>query len=359
MTARDAYGSPLVAGAAAGIELQALCATPRLFTSRSTVARFAAAVLYPMSCRLLPRAACKVTRAPHVSKTRRERHMRNSSILLTAATTALCACLVGCTKRQPGEKTPSETTTTTGEPSEAAKSAANSLSGGLKGSGYEVKDVGATGELAVTVLFDGDDLPTQSEVPVNTDVDFCNHKVVTENLIVDPASRGVKNLVVRLEGIAAGPKKPPESITVSNRGCAFAPHVGVAVQGMEFAIRNEDPILHTTHPYINNREFFNLPLSPGDPPPRARPLRRPGIMRVDCDVHKWMRGYVVIHSNPYIAVTDAQGRLTIDEIPPGEYKYIAWHEVWHTNAALEEKTGTVKIEAGQKTQLNIKFPSPQ
>jgi hypothetical protein len=38
-------------------------------------------------------------------------------------------------------------------------------------------------------------------------------------------------------------------------------------------------------------------------------------MELTCDVHKWMRGYIVVHTNPYLAVSDATGKLKIEGIP--------------------------------------------
>ena len=50
------------------------------------------------------------------------------------------------------------------------------------------------------------------------------------------------------------------------------------------------------------------------------------MIEFNCDVHKWMRGYAIVHSNPYLAVSDAKGQIALEEIPPGEYPYVAWHE---------------------------------
>jgi len=75
-------------------------------------------------------------------------------------------------------------------------------------------------------------------------------------------------------------------------------------------------------------------------------------MSIRCDVHKWMQGYMVVHTNPYIALTDAQGRLEIEAIPPGKYSYVAWHE------QLGEKKGEVEIVAGKPAELKLAFEAP-
>ncbi|MBI4602448.1 MAG: hypothetical protein HY721_10865 [Planctomycetes bacterium] len=230
-----------------------------------------------------------------------------------------------------------------------APSAASKAAAILKDAGrYEVADVANAGSLRCTVLYTGDPIPEPTEVPVNIDIPHCGHKVFTENLIVDKETRGLKNVVVRLEGILKG-KAPPAQVTVTNVDCAFAPHVSVAMKGTLIDIQNADPVLHTTHPYIAGSSFFNLPLPPGGDPPRPRPVPRTGLMEITCDVHKWMRAYMFVHTNPYVEVTDKQGGITIAGIPPGKHPYVAWHE------HLGEKRGEIEIVAGKETELKLEL----
>ncbi|HVR75447.1 MAG TPA: hypothetical protein VMT52_14020 [Planctomycetota bacterium] len=235
------------------------------------------------------------------------------------------------------------------EGEDAARSAARKAASALQdASGYVVGPVASPGVLEVSAVYTGETIPEPTEVPVNVDVPFCGHKVFTEDVLVDRETRGLKNVVVRLEGIAKG-KAPPSMVTVTNRNCAFDPHVSVAVKGMRIDVRNADPVLHTTHPYVNGSSLFNLSLAAGAEPPPPRPIARTGLMEINCDIHKWMRAYVVIHTNPYIDVTGKEGKLKLEDIPAGRYPFVAWHE------HLGEKRGEVEIAAGQTTQLRLEF----
>ena len=62
-----------------------------------------------------------------------------------------------------------------------------------------------------------------------------------------------------------------------------------------------------------------------------------------------MKGYIVVHTNPYIAITDESGKLSISRIPPGKYSYIAWHE------ELGDKRGEIEIKRGQVSTLRLEF----
>jgi hypothetical protein len=44
-----------------------------------------------------------------------------------------------------------------------------------------------------------------------------------------------------------------------------------------------------------------------------------------CRVHPEMEGYIVVLQNPHFAVTTADGRYSIDNVPPGTYSLAVWH----------------------------------
>ena len=97
--------------------------------------------------------------------------------------------------------------------------------------------------MSVNATFTGDPIAEQTAVPVNINVDVCGGKVVTENMIVDKASRGLANVVVRLDGITSGPREVGDTVVVNNKDCSFVPHVSVAVKGqkLQFTKRRPDP----------------------------------------------------------------------------------------------------------------------
>ena len=54
---------------------------------------------------------------------------------------------------------------------------------------------------------------------------------------------------------------------------------------------------------------------------RSKSVRfdRPGIVRVFCDIHSHMSAFILVFSHPFFAMTDADGRYRIDNVPPGTY----------------------------------------
>lgn len=204
------------------------------------------------------------------------------------------------------------------------------------------------GAVALTVRYTG---PVAAPQPITVDRDpeHCSGKAVDNSLLVDSDTRGLANAVLRLER-CRGPRKLPDTVTITNRNCMFEPRVDVAVRGTKLALANADPILHTTHPYVNEKNFFNQSLKPNETTPPVRKLNEPGLVKIKCDVHGWMQGWIVVHDNPYVAKTDAKGQLTIDEVPPGTYDYVLWHEKFPA-----ERKGKVTVRPGGTAQLDIEY----
>jgi hypothetical protein len=84
---------------------------------------------------------------------------------------------------------------------------------------------------------------------------------------------------------------------------------------------NKDPVLHNTHGYYGKRTAFNVAL-PNQGQSIPADLNRTGTVKVDCDAHGWMEGWIFVRDNPYYAITGADGKFKITGIPPGNYTLV-------------------------------------
>src|SRR3989454_4937039 len=137
--------------------------------------------------------------------------------------------------------------------------------------------------------------------------------------------------------VAAGATAERPEAVVDNAHCRFVPRVQVVTRGQSVRVRSSDPVLHNTHPVLVAEpevSIANFALAvPGRPMDLTRrlaaalPARGEALVRLGCDVHPWMRGWLVVLDHPYAAVTGADGRFLIDGVPPGAYTVAVWHEV--------------------------------
>jgi hypothetical protein len=65
-----------------------------------------------------------------------------------------------------------------------------------------------------------------------------------------------------------------------------------------------------------------------------------------------MSAYVLVLETPFFVVPDADGRFRLDDVPPGEYELIAWHE------RIRPLSTPVRVEAGKTSALELRIPLP-
>jgi hypothetical protein len=211
---------------------------------------------------------------------------------------------------------------------------------------YEVGPVTGGGTIEGTIVYRGD-VPTTKIIPTK-DIEVCGDPR-EEPLIEVGSDQAVLNAAVQLVDVAQGkawpePGKPPE---LNNLKCRFEPAVQMIPAG-SLEVVNSDPMLHNTHGYYGKRTAFNLAL-PNKGQRIPVELKRAGTVRVDCDAHGWMEGWVYVVDNPYYAVTGADGKFSITDVPPGDYKLVAIHPF---TGPIEQP---VTVEENKATSLTIEL----
>jgi plastocyanin len=189
--------------------------------------------------------------------------------------------------------------------------------------GYEVTTVENGGSISGKVVFQGN-VPMR-KIITTKDQDVCGGIREEPEIIVD-AAKGVKDAVVYLAKVDKGKAWPAAEAApkLNNVKCIFEPRVQVIPPG-KLDVVNKDPVLHNTHGFYGKRTVFNLAL-PNQDQTIETELDRPGTVRVECDAHGWMLGWVYVAENPYFAVTGEDGSFAIGDVPPGDYTLIATHE---------------------------------
>ena len=193
------------------------------------------------------------------------------------------------------------------------------------------------GTLKGQITWSGDDPPPAKELvekgkaAKNPDICAVKSSIVSERLIVDPATKGVKNVIVYLpkptainedaKKVAAAAKQ----IVFDQKGCVFEPHVLALMAGVPITLKSSDATNHNVNIKLKN-SGFNSTVGPGQAvvftPSAAE--RTPGA--VVCDIHGWMTAWWMVLDHPYFAVTDGNGYYEIKNAPAGTQKVVVWQE---------------------------------
>ena len=179
-------------------------------------------------------------------------------------------------------------------------------------------------------------------VRVTIDQKVCGNELPDEAIVVDAQGR-LANAVVILTGVTRG---AATDATVMNEKCRFAPRVQLIAPKVTVRTTSKDPVLHTTNAQLENgRTLFNVALPiPGITVTKA--ISSAGNVRLSCNTHPWMRGWMVV-TNEAAAISGADGRFTIDNVPPGAYELRVWHE------ALKAAPQKVTVSAGKPADIAI------
>jgi plastocyanin len=147
---------------------------------------------------------------------------------------------------------------------------------------------------------------------------------------------------------ASGKWKPraPKRHVMAQRNREFNPRVMAVSVGSTVAFPNFDQIFHNV--------FSTSPLGAFDlgiyktGEAREYTFQKEGIIRLGCNLHANMTGYLVVVSAPSYVVTDEQGRFRFKRLAPGKYKLKAWSE--RSKAPITQdvtiKPGANQIDVG-------------
>ncbi|HJU43182.1 MAG TPA: carboxypeptidase regulatory-like domain-containing protein [Vicinamibacterales bacterium] len=177
---------------------------------------------------------------------------------------------------------------------------------------------------------------------VTFDQKVCGDQLPDEAIVVDAQGR-LANAVVVLAGVK---RQHPTEASVVNEKCRFVPRVQLIGPKASVRTTSKDPILHTTNAQLENgRTLFNVAVPmPGITITKA--IRASGNVRVICNTHPWMRGWIVATSDA-AAISRADGRFSIDNVPAGTYDLRVWHE------ALQGAPQKVTVSAGKAAEVTF------
>jgi plastocyanin len=192
------------------------------------------------------------------------------------------------------------------------------------------------------VLFNGP--VDQKKLPVTIDQYVCGKEKAGEDLVVS-AQRGVKNAVVWLRTPPPGAAWPsaPVKVEMDQKGCVFVPHVVLVPAGGTVEFLNSDRLLHNLHSVSRENPSFNRTQPRG----RTIPITfaRPEIVRLNCDLHSWMRAWVVVADHPFYALTNDAGEFELPPLPPGKYTV----QIWQETLGITSREVTVGEEGARLT----------
>jgi plastocyanin len=213
--------------------------------------------------------------------------------------------------------------------------------------GYEAGDVANGGKITGTVKFVGE-APAMPKIEATKDAAVCGKTEKFDEALAVGEGNGLKNVVVSITNIEKGKAQASEGGVLDQKDCLYQPRVVLSPAGAELKILNSDGILHNIHTYSEANPSMNK-AQPKFRKEMKQKFEKPETVRLECDAHGWMKGWLVVTDHPYYAVTDASGAFELVDVPPGSYTLKFWHET------LGETTQDVTVEPGGVVSVSVEM----
>ena len=148
---------------------------------------------------------------------------------------------------------------------------------------------------------------------------------------------------------------------MDQQNLTFIPHVLPVPVGATVYFPNNDQVDHNVFSLSRTKKFNLGSYKPGEI--KTVSFDKPGIVELRCDVHAEMLAYIMVMKNPYLAITDGQGRFEIPDpiymdhysikgipnLPPGKYFIKTWHE------KLKTRKVPVVVKGEKNVSMNIEL----
>ena len=223
------------------------------------------------------------------------------------------------------------------------------------------------GNITGTVTYEGD-APARTALTINTTEQHCidtTKGAKSEHLVVSKG-KGIQNVVVYARG--RGYKVTPlkENVKVDQKNCRYLPHVLVVPTGSTVELTSSDPVAHNVHSHAEKNEAKNILIAESGTK-RPYTITKAEAIKLTCDIHAWMSGYIVAVDSNYYAVTGQKddkdkfidpdtyeksadkGKFTLKDVPAGRTRVIVWHE--------ELGSANKTVEVPEEGDVTVEFKS--
>jgi len=168
------------------------------------------------------------------------------------------------------------------------------------------------------------------------------------------AGNELGHLVIYLDSVPPTAAPAPAGsgrLAIEQINETFVPHVLPVARGSTVAFPNGDPFFHNVFS-LSATHGFDLGRYPKGASKSVR-FDRGGVVQTFCHIHSDMSAVILVLANPFFTVPDSSGRFSLDGIPAGEYRIVAWHE------RIKPIVRTVRVIAGHTTRVEYAIPLPQ
>jgi hypothetical protein len=146
-----------------------------------------------------------------------------------------------------------------------------------------------------------------------------------------------------LDGIREGKPLPQDRrYELESNDCGLSPRVQATVIGGAIDVFNDLDAVHRlvfiragTNDTLQTMFFSNVKSMVAT----DRLTKTAGVVEVRCAQHPNEHAWIAVFDQPYFGVASSGDKVTLDAVPPGDYKVMTWHEGLSAPVAIPAKVG--------------------
>lgn len=178
--------------------------------------------------------------------------------------------------------------------------------------------------------------------------------ILSEELVIDPKTKGIANCVIylsrkpaKIHPALAKPKKKTVDVEIVKG--TYKPHVLIVHKDQSVKVTNNDARNHNVKTNMIRTPATNANLNPKGFAQFNFRAAEFLPMKVECNIHPWMNAYWYVVDHPYAAVTDKEGKFEIKNLPVGKHTF----KVWQEKAGYLERSLVIEILDGKTREADM------
>lgn len=162
--------------------------------------------------------------------------------------------------------------------------------------------------------------------------------------VVDERGLPVRDAVVELHAskAPAGAIRFPWKMGMAQKDRTFTPGTLIVARGSTVAFPNLDNVRHSIYSFSQPARF-EIELY-GRDQTRTHTFNVAGSVKLGCNIHDQMRGYIRVTDTPFAAKTDQNGYVTLSGMADGAARLTVWHPA--LRAPGNESASAITITGG-------------
>jgi plastocyanin len=153
------------------------------------------------------------------------------------------------------------------------------------------------------------------------------------------------NIVVWIEGAHRGGFAAPPRVVMKSERKRFTPRAVVVAKRGVVDFPNVDAIYHNVFS-VSGTNRFDLGLYRAGAS-KEKEFEDTGLVRVYCNIHPTMVGFVMVVDSDFSSVTSNDGSFRFEAVPAGSYTLKVWHE------ESGEKPVTISVRPRATTEVPV------